>query len=451
MFCPKCGSQLPDGSKFCSSCGARIGQAPGPGAAAPQASGPGAVAPQAPGPGAAAPQTPGIPQQPGRAAYAPAPGVAPAPGAVRKHPRVGKGPVIVGLVAIAVVVAAVLIVRGLLGGGISDDDAANNMAFAGSGTGTSLAGYDYFYSSTTNSIMRAKGSEAAQSVYALKDDDSETVFGMTAGEGRLYFLTYDLSDYSQAIHSVKPDGTDDKVVYTLKEGDGLSLVTAFHVVKGRVYLLLYKSDSSSGYAIDVASMKTDGSDLKVESTVKTDDYARLTLADDGVYYSVVDYDKGQSAVYFQKLDGSDAKQIYSGSTQIFTVAVSGDRLVFEEMGESSGDNKLTSVKKDGSDAKTIYAAPGGKAFSMLNLADGRAYIAQYDADAYDVSQYDVLSVPVGGGDPKTLMTGVDYYNPTMTVVDGHLLLCENGQDAGSYGMRVQAIDYDGKPLATYVS
>ena len=36
MFCPKCGAQLPDGSRFCASCGSQIGGAPAP-AAAPQA------------------------------------------------------------------------------------------------------------------------------------------------------------------------------------------------------------------------------------------------------------------------------------------------------------------------------------------------------------------------------------------------------------------------------
>ena len=36
MFCPKCGTQLPDGSRFCASCGSQLGGAPAP-AAAPQA------------------------------------------------------------------------------------------------------------------------------------------------------------------------------------------------------------------------------------------------------------------------------------------------------------------------------------------------------------------------------------------------------------------------------
>ena len=32
MFCPKCGNQIPDGSKFCPKCGSQLGQAPAPAA-----------------------------------------------------------------------------------------------------------------------------------------------------------------------------------------------------------------------------------------------------------------------------------------------------------------------------------------------------------------------------------------------------------------------------------
>lgn len=42
MFCPQCGSQLPDGSAFCGKCGAQLGAAP---ASAPVAGARGPVAP----------------------------------------------------------------------------------------------------------------------------------------------------------------------------------------------------------------------------------------------------------------------------------------------------------------------------------------------------------------------------------------------------------------------
>lgn len=443
MFCPKCGSQLPDGSRFCPSCGAQI-------AAAPQtAQVPGArpVTPQATG--APTPQPAAAPQP--RAAYAPA-GSVPAPGAVRKHPRAGKVPVVAGaaVIALVAVVAAFFIVRALLGGGMSDDDIANNTNQALA----SLDGYDYFPSSDMGGIVRAKGTGAPELVYKLKNDDDnyeyEFPLGMAVVGGRLCFALYDTEDGDTVIHSTKPDGTDDKVVYTVEEGDDSASVSGLYSSGDRLYMLVVRYPSSH-YEVDIVSMKVDGSDYKVESTLRSDDMIAPVIVRNRVFWCTKT-SEGKGAVYSQKLDGSDSKQVYSYDGAVHrSPNVSGDRLVLYVYDDSSDTTRVVSIKQDGTDEKSLYTPPSGKDVDLLNVADGKAYLAQYDADAYDVSQYDVLSVPVAGGDPKTLMTNVDYYNPTLAVSDGHLVLSENGQDAGSYGMRVQAIDYDGKPIATYVS
>ena len=52
MFCPNCGTQLPDGSKFCGKCGAQLGSAPAP-----------QTPPQTPPSYGGAPVTPGVPPQ----------------------------------------------------------------------------------------------------------------------------------------------------------------------------------------------------------------------------------------------------------------------------------------------------------------------------------------------------------------------------------------------------
>lgn len=93
MFCPKCGSEMPDGSKFCGKCGAQIATVPGQGATG--ASGmPGA---SSTGPAQGAPQAPqGAPAAPG------------APGASgTAAPRSKKG-LIIGIVAVVAVVAVVI-------------------------------------------------------------------------------------------------------------------------------------------------------------------------------------------------------------------------------------------------------------------------------------------------------------------------------------------------------
>jgi hypothetical protein len=85
MFCPKCGTQNPDGAKFCKGCGAPLGGRP---AAAPYAG--------APTPGAA--PTPGVP---GAAPVPGVPGAAPTPA---MGPRLrARVPAIVAVVAVVAV------------------------------------------------------------------------------------------------------------------------------------------------------------------------------------------------------------------------------------------------------------------------------------------------------------------------------------------------------------
>ena len=97
MFCPKCGQELPDGSKFCPWCGAASTSVAN--GSQPKAADPAPV--QTPAP--AAPS-------------APAPDYAAAPGA----PKRSKKPLILGgiaVVAVAVIATVVVFATGLLGGG----------------------------------------------------------------------------------------------------------------------------------------------------------------------------------------------------------------------------------------------------------------------------------------------------------------------------------------------
>lgn len=93
MFCPKCGSEMPDGSKFCGKCGAQIAAVPGQGASG----APGMPGASSTGPSQGAPQAPqGAPVAPG------------APGASgTAAPRSKKG-LIIGIVAAVAVVAVVI-------------------------------------------------------------------------------------------------------------------------------------------------------------------------------------------------------------------------------------------------------------------------------------------------------------------------------------------------------
>lgn len=86
MFCSKCGSQVPDGSKFCPGCGVRVGTQAGP----------------APAPQPTAPTYQASPAQP--SPYAPQSGTG-GPGSGR--PRRSKRPIIIGAALAVVAVAAI--------------------------------------------------------------------------------------------------------------------------------------------------------------------------------------------------------------------------------------------------------------------------------------------------------------------------------------------------------
>lgn len=120
MYCPHCGSQLPDGAAFCGHCGKPVAPQPVAGAAQPNASAP-QPAP-APSPVAGQQSAPPFATAPGSVP----PGVPPAPAGQspfdvkppKKPFRVTRG-MTIGIFAVAVVavVAIVLAVSGVFGGG----------------------------------------------------------------------------------------------------------------------------------------------------------------------------------------------------------------------------------------------------------------------------------------------------------------------------------------------
>ena len=119
MYCPHCGSQLPDGAAFCGHCGKPVAPQPVAGAAQPNASAPQSA--PAPSPVSGPQSAPPFAAAPGSVP----PGVPPAPAGQspfdvkppKKPFRVTRG-MTIGILAVAVVavVAIVLAVSGVFGG-----------------------------------------------------------------------------------------------------------------------------------------------------------------------------------------------------------------------------------------------------------------------------------------------------------------------------------------------
>lgn len=113
MFCPYCGTQLPDGSAFCGNCGKPLSQQPA-GNAAPAAQSAGMPPAPAPQPGNVPPATPPDFNQQTPFDAKPA----------KKPFQVTRG-MTIGILAVAVVavVAIVLAVTGVFGGGSGESSA----------------------------------------------------------------------------------------------------------------------------------------------------------------------------------------------------------------------------------------------------------------------------------------------------------------------------------------
>lgn len=118
MFCDKCGKEVPEGSTFCTECGAKV-EIP-PGATAPAAAAPAAppaeappppppgvtVSPPAPEPEAAAPVMPAAPAEAG----GPPPGPPPAPAMGAMPPKKKRTGLKVGIAVVAAIVVLAVVV-----------------------------------------------------------------------------------------------------------------------------------------------------------------------------------------------------------------------------------------------------------------------------------------------------------------------------------------------------
>ena len=79
------------------------------------------------------------------------------------------------------------------------------------------------------------------------------------------------------------------------------------------------------------------------------------------------------------------------------------------------------------------------------------YLESYETapDMVDITVWDLLRVPLDGGEPQTLAKDLDVYNPTASVLGDRLLILENGQYAGSAGGRAVSIGLDGSNMIEY--
>lgn len=484
MFCPKCGKPVADGARFCPSCGNRLPEPAGPtvspgpqvmgaegdvgaGTAAPSA---GPAFPEPAASAAAAPSSPestpvapapptagaapaGAPAGDPSATAAPPMGSAPAQPASAAGPRKSRSklPILIAVVAaVAVVAVAAFALPQLLGGRTQEDQAAANSA-ANRGTVSSAAdGYDFFYSTDVGGICRADpGSGEVELIYPV-DSTTYQVGAMAVDGDRLFFSYGSYMDGSlpQEIHSIATDGTDDRTLVSDRFGcpDGSYLNVGQIVIYDDTLYVVASASGEGGRRTTVTTMAEDGSACTLCCSIDRPVGSSLLVMPDSAYYA----DTTAGTIERYRFDGGQTETVYTGSLGSFIgLSSSGDRLVVLENG--GGRFAVTSIAPDGSDARTVYEAAPSTGCRLLATSGDSVYLESYESapDMVDITVWDLLRVPLDGGEPQTLAEDLDMYNPTASVLGDRLLILENGQYPGAAGCRAVSIGLDGSNVIEY--
>lgn len=482
MFCPKCGAENPDGAKFCVKCGAEL---PVVQKAEPVVAASGAVAEDAAETPDAASTSAGsdatvsagsgeVPANAGAPAVA-APGVATtgtriaAPASVPAPRKKSPLPLIIaGVVVVAIVAVAIFVVMNLFGGEKETVEQKANSSTLAYGI-SSAGGYDYFYSAEMEAICRAKPGAEVEKVLPVPNDTSMGynrpefyVMGVAADGDSVFYtiLGYEPDTYDSylQLRCVNADGSDDRLLKEFEHGENTYVnMGSLYAYDGRAYLAVTVSDSYGNGKTEIISVDAAGADERVECTMESS-YTQIVVLPDKIYYTEQEYgysdsDLGFAAIYMRNIDGSGSERIYSvDGGSIAGLALAGDKIICREYNYSTEAQRIVSIDIETGDTETLYRPEDGYSAVLLAVSDDTAYLERYASDNYDISRWDLIAVPLSGGEPVELVVGMDYYNASGAVMNGHLLLTENGQDIGSVAMRAMAIDLKtGEVLEEYIS
>lgn len=438
MFCPKCGAENAAGGKFCVKCGAAL---PETAPASPESSAPVAA-------------TPAASVSPKRSVL----------------PLAIAGVVVVAIIAVAVFVLPGVF-GGIFGGGKDDVQDRANAGILTYGMASPAGDYSYFYCYPSQGIVRMKpGQSELETVLAVPDSTEVSyktpAFYVTrvAADGDLVFYTtmhYD-NDTNVSVcelRCVASDGSDDRLLLDLSNqdmDDAYTSVNGLYAYDGRVYVVLQEGS----YEADMTSIRIVSLDASGEGEARTectldDYYGNVIVTPDKLYYVKTTYNPdgvNYSQVYASNIDGSDATRIYSTEGKTVTeFALAHDDLVMWCYDSVSSTQEIVLLDPESGEAQTLYESAYGEWIGLLAVSEDAVYLESADANAYDISEWDLKRVPLGGGEAETLAENLGYYNATAFMSNGYLVVMENGQDISSSAMRVMVLDPDtGKVVEEYV-
>ena len=417
MFCPKCGAENPNGAQFCTACGATILQAK-------QAS------------------TEAQPQK-------------------RPLPLI-----VAGVVVLAIVAAAAFGLMNVLGaGGSNEVEEKANAATLSYGALTFADGYDYFYSSQEQAICRAKpGGELERIVDAPSLPSSYILDIAVDGEHLFYVCSGSEMDETDTyisfaeLRCVNIDGSDDHLLDRFESSGGAySTPGTLYAYEGRAYLAVMESDSYGMGETRVMSYDAAGEDVRTECTLEAG-YSQVVILPDTIYYLDQEYgysnpDLGYVALYRCNLDGSDSERLYEADgCSINSYAVAGDTLVVDELNYARSEQRIMTIDLATGDTASIYRPDAGYGGSLLAISGDTVFVERYDSTSYGEDPWNIIAVSLESGEETEFATGIDYLNPYGAVMNGHLLITENGLDVASLGSRAMVLSLeDGSVVEEYVS
>lgn len=511
MFCPKCGKKNVDGAKFCSFCGAELPAAvvrePAPAADAAEESAAAAAPDAAAAAEASAEAAPAVDTQAetdapssdvladsgavpaagtpsadsgvGSAAAAASAATGTrvvAPGDVHAPRKRSKLPVAlagIAVVAVAVIALAVFVLPGVFGsifGGDSNDvDEQANAASLSYGLASSADGWDYFYCVTRQAIVRAKPGSELEDVLVVPDDPTLTyeapkfyVTSIAADGDLVYYVAQSFnntSPYTQ-LRCVSGDGKGDHLVLDLtnqSSDDGAyTMVRGLYAYDGRAYLVL----NEGSYDADISTMRVVSIGASGEEEPRTectldDSYDSVIVTPEKIYYVQNTYNssaQNYTSIYMANLDGSDTSRVFMGEGEsVSDLALANGKIVGCFYNTVANAQNVRVIDPETGEDETLYAGRTDEWIRMLAVSDDTVYLENGTVEQYDITSWDLMTVPLSGGDATTLATDIDYYNPTAAVVNGHLLVLENGQDISSSGARAQARDLEsGEVIEEYL-
>lgn len=325
------------------------------------------------------------------------------------------------------------------------------------GTSATANGYDYYWDVDQESLMRAEpnGSEAPVPIVG-QEHEYGCICSIAAYDDYVFYVQRDYSgEDPDVLYRTCSDGSGTMEIYSiasdLPEGSR-AIVDQVNVFDGRLYFAvrIYVSvgdDSTSGIMVARTDLEGYGDFIFDEQR----DFGSVTVGPDCLYYAV------DGTVYLRNYDDEESVELYRSPWERTSAPVPYcGRVYFLETYENADGGRgarLTSVRADGSDARFIDPNQAGDAFSLLAVADGKAYVQLWDGYAgggYRPDVCGVAAVSLADGSPVgTIALEPSNGYPRMTDAGGRLLAVITAVDSSGAAYGAYSLEYDGSILKTY--